>query len=347
MCSPVQHSVQTVRDDCMDEPVDLRRLQVLRMVEAHGSVTAAASALHLTPSAVSHQLRQLGRHVGMPLTEPDGRGIRLTAAGRRLVGHADDLLAGWASVAADMRRLAGGEVGSLRLGGTGTAIAALLAPVTQRLRKLAPEVQVRLIERDADTLAALLLQGEVDIAVTTPPAEGEPASASRYHQTKLFSEPFDLLVATDHPLANHTSVPLLSAAHEPWILASPGTWNCRNMLTAACATAGFQPDIVHEASSPLAVSASVSAGLGVSLVPRLVPLPAHHAVRRLALQEEPRPRRHVVARTLRGRETDAITGHGLELLRELARDLPPRLIPEASAIQDEHSGSHWPHRHRA
>lgn len=330
----------------MVDPVDLRRLQVLRMVEAHGTVTAAAKALHLTPSAVSHQLRQLARHIGMPLIEPDGRGIRLTAAGQRLVRHADDLLAGWESVAADMGRLVDGDVGCLRLGGTGTAIAGLLAPATQRLRLLAPDLDVHVTESDADTLYAHLLQGTVDIAVTALLGDGETVPASRYHQTTLFSEPFDLLVPAVHPLARRRSVPLVAAADEPWVLAAAGTWDCRGLLTAACATAGFQPHIVHEASSPLAVTALVSAGLGVSLVPRLVPLPAHHAVRRLALEEEPRPRRHVVACTLRGRELDAVVGRGLELLRDMAQDLPPPLVPEAGAIPD-HGEDRRPHRHTA
>ena len=69
----------------MNSAVDLRRLHVLRMIDAHGTVTAAAAALHLTPSAVSHQMRQLAREVDVELVEPHGRGVRLTAAGRSLV----------------------------------------------------------------------------------------------------------------------------------------------------------------------------------------------------------------------------------------------------------------------
>ncbi|MFB9837268.1 LysR family transcriptional regulator, partial [Actinoallomurus acaciae] len=79
----------------MIESVDLRRLQVLRLVHRHGTVTAAADVLHLTPSAVSHQLRQLARETGVALLEPDGRRVRLTPAGRALVAHADALHAGW------------------------------------------------------------------------------------------------------------------------------------------------------------------------------------------------------------------------------------------------------------
>ena len=58
--------------------VDLRRLTVLRELQRRGSLARAAAALHLTPSAVSQQLAALARETGVPLTEKDGRGVRLT-----------------------------------------------------------------------------------------------------------------------------------------------------------------------------------------------------------------------------------------------------------------------------
>ncbi|CAM5561239.1 hypothetical protein SALBM217S_09447 [Streptomyces griseoloalbus] len=60
--------------------IDLRRLHVLRSVAHYGTVTAAARALHFTPSAASQQIRQLARDLGVDLLEPQGRGVRLTPA---------------------------------------------------------------------------------------------------------------------------------------------------------------------------------------------------------------------------------------------------------------------------
>lgn len=225
----------------------------------------------------------------------------------------------------------------------GTAIAALLAPAARRLRALAPGVEVSVTELDTDDSPELLVQASVDIAVTTPPGDAERLPGAGYHQTTLFSEPFDLLVSVDHPLAGRTSVPLGAAAEDAWVVAAPGTWDCRHLLTAACATAGFEPRIAHEASSPLAVTALVYAGLGVSLVPRLVPLPAHHAVRRLALEGSTRPQRHVIACTPRGREADPLVERGLAVLREMADGLPPPLVPAAVEIPD--NDDERTHRH--
>ncbi|MGH3434346.1 MAG: LysR family transcriptional regulator, partial [Thermocrispum sp.] len=72
--------------------MDLTRLRALREFADRGSLTAAAAALHCTPSAVSQQLRALQAEVGVTLTEPDGRGLRLTDAGQALVVRADEVL---------------------------------------------------------------------------------------------------------------------------------------------------------------------------------------------------------------------------------------------------------------
>src|SRR5215203_5624110 len=73
--------------------VDLRRLRTLRAVADHGTLAAAADALHLTPSAVSQQLAALERELGHALLEPAGRSVRLTPAADVLLGHADALFA--------------------------------------------------------------------------------------------------------------------------------------------------------------------------------------------------------------------------------------------------------------
>ena len=73
--------------------IDVRRLRVLRALADHGTVAAAAQALHLTPSAVSQQLAALEREVGQPVAERRGRGLVLTGAADVLLAHAHALFA--------------------------------------------------------------------------------------------------------------------------------------------------------------------------------------------------------------------------------------------------------------
>ncbi len=77
-----------------DRMID-HRLRILQMVAGHGTVTAAAQALHYTPSAVSYQLRQLAAEVGTELVVHQGRGIRLTNAAHVLLRHAERLQEQW------------------------------------------------------------------------------------------------------------------------------------------------------------------------------------------------------------------------------------------------------------
>ena len=78
------------------------RLQVLRLLAHHGTVTATAEALHYTPSAVSAQLRSLSEQLGVTLLVPKGRGVKLTPAGRLLLSRADDLYERWEQIRAEL-----------------------------------------------------------------------------------------------------------------------------------------------------------------------------------------------------------------------------------------------------
>src|SRR4051794_36977522 len=94
--------------------MDVARLRVLRELADRGSVTAVAAALSFTPSAISQQLRALAAEVGVPLTEPAGRGLRLTPAGHALVAQAEEgftALARAQAAVGGVRSLPGGEGG--------------------------------------------------------------------------------------------------------------------------------------------------------------------------------------------------------------------------------------------
>lgn len=329
----------------MNGSVDMRRLHVLRMVAQHGTVTAAAAALHLTPSAVSHQLRQLSQEVGVALLEAQGRGVRLTPAGQALVAYADTLHADWERARAELAAHAhDGGAGVLRMSGYPTVIAALLAPAACRLRDSHPRLSVRIFEAESDEGFDLLLAGETDIAIVVPGPGTPPLDDAKFYQEPLLAEPLDLFVPADHPLADKPDVTLLDAADEPWIVPAPGSSDCAQLVSAACTAAGFSPRIVHQAKDVVAVAALVANGLGVALEPRLAPVPAHHQVVRIPLRP-PTPARHILTCVRRGSEQQPAIALGLATLRELSRDLPPPLAPEVAALDTEHEQQAAPHRH--
>src|SRR5690606_41268932 len=101
--------------------MDVRHLELLRDLAEHGSITAVARATHRTPSAVSQQLRTAQRELGARLVERDGRGIRLTEAGRLLAAQAATVAAALAEAQAEWDAYRGGpadEVSVLALPST-------------------------------------------------------------------------------------------------------------------------------------------------------------------------------------------------------------------------------------
>lgn len=303
--------------------IDLRRLQVLRLVDRHGTVTAAADVLHLTPSAVSHQLRQLARETGVALLEPDGRRVRLTPAGKALVAHADALHAGWERARAELAAYAEGGAASLRMCGFPTAVAGLLAPAAARLRAADPGLTVRVAEVETADGLDRLLAGDADIAVVVLDAATLPLDDAKFGRRPVLAEPFDLIAPADHPLAARDEAALGDAAGESWVLAAAGSCDLHELVVTACSVAGFTPRIAHHARDHVAISALVACGLGVALIPRTAAVPARHAVARIPLRDA--PIRHILACVRLGSDRRPVIARGLAALEEAGRELvrPP------------------------
>src|SRR5882672_6799964 len=106
--------------------LDVRRMRVLREVAARGSFSAAAESLSYTQSAVSQQIAALEREAGTTLVERGARGVRMTQAGRALVGHAEAIIARLAAAERELEAIAGLDGGHLRLAAFPSAAASLM-----------------------------------------------------------------------------------------------------------------------------------------------------------------------------------------------------------------------------
>ena len=293
------------------------RLHVLRLLAAHGTVTAAARALHYTPSAVSHQLRTLADDLGVVLLVPEGRGVRLTAAAQTLLSHSDELYVRWEEIRAAVAAASTERSGRLRICGFSTAAAVLLPRVAAHFAREYPSVVVRIIEADPEECFELLLADEADLAVVVATAALPSSNDRRFDQRTLLDDPLDLLVPEGHRLAGRSSVLLSEAADEPWVTDRPGRPHHRLVVTA-CAEAGFTPAIAHEATEWDTGAALTAAGLGVALVPRLAHLPSGYAVVRVPLRGDPSPSRHLLSGVRRGRRTHPVLTEALRVLDEAA-----------------------------
>ncbi|MGW0601502.1 LysR family transcriptional regulator [Streptomyces sp. NPDC002776] len=295
---------------------DIRKLLILRTLRERGTVTATAEALRMTPSAVSQQLTNLAKQLGVPLLEARGRGVRLTDAARLVLRHAEAVFEQLERADAELAAYLHGEAGEVRVGAFSTAVPALVVPAVRALRAGHPGVRVQVREAEAGEAYELLGGGQVDLALSLA-AQAPSAVDARFTRVTLLADPLDVALPLDHPLAAAESLRLAELAAEPWIFGGSGPWS--DITRGACEAAGFTPHRGHAATGWTAILAMVEAGMGVALVPRMAAVPRDGvAMRELATE---RPVRHVVAAVRRGAEDAPAVGRVLDALREVAAGL--------------------------
>ncbi|MFJ7153920.1 LysR substrate-binding domain-containing protein [Streptomyces sp. NPDC101118] len=300
--------------------IDPRRLRILRAVADHRTVTAAAAALYLTPSAVSQQLAALEQETGHALLSRSGRGVRLTAAGEILLAHAHEVQAQLERAEAELAAYAGGAAGEVTVAAFASGIAEVLAPAIARLAHECPGIRVRVRDAEGDQSLPLLLDGEADLALAVEYRGGPAPDDGRLSLVPLYAEPFDAVLPASHPLSIHPAVALAELADSDWISPYPGN-PCHDVMVTACEQAGFQPRLAHSSDDFRAVVALAGAGAGVALVPR-------SALRGMELKDTvvrpvtgPAATRRVFAATRRGAEAHPLLRPVLDALRREAGNL--------------------------
>jgi DNA-binding transcriptional LysR family regulator len=299
--------------------IEVRRLRVLRALADHGTVTAAAEVLHLTPSAVSQQLAALESEVGQELLERRGRRVAITSAGRLLLTHADLILTEVERAEDAMRLHADGTTGEVRIAAFSTAISLLVAPSLAALRASTPGLHLAVRDAEGHQAITQLLDGEVEFAIAVEHRGSPRPDDERLTRIPLYAEPFAALLPAHHPAAETGQVDLAGLATDDWIMTSTGN-PIRDVVLLACEQAGFAPRIAHHCDDYTAVAALVAAGAGVSLVPQLaLPNSGAAVLRPLA---PPAPTRRVYAAVRTAQSQNPLLKAIIDTLRKTAAGLP-------------------------
>ncbi|TSB26744.1 LysR substrate-binding domain-containing protein [Streptomyces sp. NBC_01525] len=247
--------------------IDARRLRTLQAVADHRTVTAAAAALHLTPSAVSQQIAALEQETGHKVLARDHRGARLTPVGAILLRHAGAVLAELERAEAEVAAYTSGAAGEVTVAAFATGIGVVVAPAITTLRAAAPGIVVRVRDAEGDESLPMVLDGRADVAVAVEYRGAPSAADRRLVRVPLYAEPFDAVLPRDHRLAHAAAVPVAALAEDPWIGPYPGN-PCHDVMVLACEYAGFRPELAHSSDDFRAVVTLAGAGAGVALVPR-------------------------------------------------------------------------------
>jgi DNA-binding transcriptional LysR family regulator len=247
--------------------ISIQQLRVLREVAACQTIAAAAESLGYTPSALSQQLRNLERATGVPVHERVGRNVRLTDAGRELVGHARSLLDGLEAAQAAVERVTDEARGTLTLGTFESVAATALPTLLTRLAADHPDLRLRTAELEPDEAMASLASGDIDLSFTVDYRHAPSPPTPGIRRDTVVDEYFRLAVATDDPLTGR-SVALSDLADRSFICSSPQL-SCGRCIVTACRTAGFEPDIAHVNDDYSTALHLVAANQGVALIPDL------------------------------------------------------------------------------
>ncbi|MEU6274516.1 LysR family transcriptional regulator [Streptomyces populi] len=270
--------------------LNLERLRTLDALARHGSVSGAAEGLHVTTSAVSQQMSKLEREVGQQLLAKNGRGVRLTDAGRLLAEHAARILSQVELAQSDLEAQRGQVAGELRLSAFPTAARGLFPAALAQLRADHPGLRVRSSELEPEAGVAGVVRGDLDLAVVLDWYNKPMPLPDGLVKASILEDPADVAMPAGHRLAGREEVDLGDFADDEWITWAEGEF-CHEWLMFTLRSQGIEPRVGHRAGETHTQLGLVAAGLGVCVAPLLGRHPMPEGVVTVPVRQ--RVRRHV------------------------------------------------------
>ena len=236
----------------------LAPLVSLVAIDDHGSFTAAASAIHLSHSAVSIQIRQLEQEIGAPLFDRSTRPPQLTPLGRDYVAKAREVLA----KVGDLESIGTTDSisGTVAFGLVPTALQNILPKILRELGLKFPSLHVTARSGPSDELASAVIKGSLDFAFLTAPEQ----QTSNIVLDEIAKEPLLLIAPPDADPALSVNALL---KHYPYIAFSPKSW-LGQQIEQKLKASKAKYDPVIELDSVNAVEHLVIQGFGVAVVPQ-------------------------------------------------------------------------------
>lgn len=241
--------------------IELRHLRFLRALRAERTLSGAARRLHLTPSALSHMLRDLEARLNTPVYLRRRRPLTLTRAGERLLRLADDVLPQVEEAERDLRRDVDGGAGRLHIVIECHSCFDWLLPTLDVYRRDWPQVEVDLSLGFSFEPLPALVGGEIDLVITSDPVErADIAYAS------LFGFQGVLVVPANHPLAGREWIRPVDLEGET-LITYPVEEERLDVYRHFLWPAGVQPRRRRSAELTLMILQLVASGRGVAALP--------------------------------------------------------------------------------
>ena len=241
--------------------LDIRHLRCITAIHETGNLARAADRLHVTQSALSHQIKGLEQALNLPLFLRNSKPLRLTPAGQKLLSFAQRVLPQFADLEGDLKRMAGGETGRLFIAIECHACFEWLLPVLEKFRMKWPEVDVDI--RLGASFAALpaLQRGEVDLVVSS-----DPADLAEVAFEPLFDYEALLIAAPSHPLTDKAFITPQDLAAET-LITYPVDRGRLDVFTLFLRPAGVEPAAVRQIELTAVILLLVASHRGIAVLP--------------------------------------------------------------------------------
>jgi LysR family transcriptional regulator for metE and metH len=242
--------------------LDLRHLLMLEAMAATPTFAEAADRLHITPSALTHRLREAERRLALPLVARDGRRARLTDPGRRMLLAAQRCLAELDSAERDARVATGSAQQVVRLGASALCGYDWLPALLRHLEQNRPDIDVEVVMDVSLNPLAALTDRRIDVAVMPTRLRGRAVTS-----TRLFQDEMIALLPKGHPKATRRHLEAADIAAEAYV-ADTVTPEHGREYERLFEPAGLRPARILRAGHMEAVVALVRAGLGITVTTR-------------------------------------------------------------------------------
>jgi LysR family transcriptional regulator, regulator for metE and metH len=241
--------------------LEVRHLRLVAAVADDGSLTRAGDRLHLTQSALSHQLRDIESRLGTPLFLRVGKRLVLTPAGERLLASARDILERLERAEHEIREMSRDRAGLLRITTECYTCYHWLPPLLLHYRRTFPRVEVRIDVNATGRPLDMLLAGKIDLAVVS-----SPVSDRRLRTRPVFEDELVVVASRRHRFAQQTHVKLADMRDETLFVYPPKEES--SVLQNTLLPGGAAPARVEEVLLTEAILELIKAGLGVAVLAR-------------------------------------------------------------------------------
>lgn len=241
--------------------LEIRHLETLSAIRDSGSLQEAAERLHVTQSALSHQLRDLETRLQVQLLNRRTRPARLTTAALRILTLADDVLPRIRAAERDLQRLAAGRAGRLHVGIDCHSCFQWLMPALDAFRQQWPEVTLDLSAAFSFAPLPALLRGDLDVVITSDPQDNDTV-----HYAPLFRYELVLAVASQHPLAQYRYIEPLQLSDQV-LITYPVERSRLDIFTQFLEPVDVEPATVRQAELTPMIVQLVASQRGVTALP--------------------------------------------------------------------------------